>query len=172
VPQGRWIFNMAVVWACTGLWHGANWTFIIWGIYFGLILIAEKLFIGRFIEKLPFIKHIYALFLIIIGWVIFRAESIGQIGEIFCAMFGIYGSGGAKIPIAAVLQQSECGVIFFVMLAVAVIASMPVSKRLKEKLTQFKYGALVMDLCAVIVFVICVMELALGSYNPFIYFDF
>lgn len=172
VSRARWIFNMAVVWACTGLWHGANWTFILWGVYFGAILIIEKLFIGKYIEKLPVIRNIYALMLIVIGWVIFRAESLGQIGEILKAMFGGYGMGGVNLPFAAVLQQSECGIIFFIMLAVAVITSIPASRFIKEKINRFKYGALVIDICILFAFVLCVAELALGGYNPFIYFDF
>ena len=172
VSRGRWVFNMAVVWACTGLWHGANWTFVIWGMYFGALLIAEKLAVGRLIEKLPVIKNIYALFLVVVGWAIFRAESVGQMGELLRAMFGGYGGGGAQIPLAALLQQSECGLVFFAMLAAAAIASMPASRFIKDKLSRLKNGALFMDVCTLTVFALCVIELALGSYNPFIYFDF
>lgn len=172
VSTGRWVFNMAVVWACTGLWHGAEWTFILWGIYFGVLLVIEKLLIGKYIEKLPVIKNIYALFFIILGWVLFRAESVSHTFEILKAMFGSYGMGGANVSAAAVLQQSECGLIFYIALAAGIVASTPVSRVIKEKLGHIKYGALAMDICILIAFVACAAELALGSYNPFIYFDF
>ncbi|MCL1794635.1 MAG: hypothetical protein FWG34_12305, partial [Oscillospiraceae bacterium] len=77
-----------------------------------------------------------------------------------------------QIPFAALLQQSECGLIFFAMLAAAAIASMPASRFIKDRLSRLKHGALFMDICALAVFALCVIELALGSYNPFIYFDF
>jgi len=172
VSNNRWLFNMLVVWAITGLWHGADWTFILWGMYFGLILTIEKFFIGKYLAKLPGIKNIYSLFFIIIGWVIFRADSVAHAGEILRAMFGGYGAGGADMPLAMVLQQSEAGTIFFIALAAAIIASMPASRIIKEKLRRYKYGALAMDICILLVFGVCAMELVIGSYNPFIYFDF
>jgi alginate O-acetyltransferase complex protein AlgI len=163
---------MFAVWAITGLWHGADWTFILWGIYFGVILMAEKFFIGKYLEKLPGVRNIYSLFFIIIGWVIFRADSVAHAGEILRAMFGGYGAGGENMPLAMVLQQSEAGAIFFIALSAAVITSMPASRFIKEKLNRYKYGALAMDICILLAFIICAMELVIGSYNPFIYFDF
>jgi len=172
VPLSRWIFNMLIVWSLTGLWHGADWTFILWGLYFGILLIIERLFTGKYIEKLPVIKNIYALFFIIMGWVIFRADSLSHMFDIFRAMFGGYGIGGAVIPLPMVLQQSECGMIFYITLCAAVVICLPVSRIIKQKLRSLKTGIIISDIFIIAVFIICIIELSIGSYNPFIYFDF
>ncbi len=172
VPLSRWIFNMLIVWSLTGLWHGADWTFILWGLYFGILLIIERLFTGKYIEKLPVIRNIYALFFIIMGWVIFRADSLSHMFDIFRAMFGWYGIGGAVIPLPMVLQQSECGLIFYITLCAAVVICLPVSRIIKQKLRSLKTGIIISDIFIIAVFIICIIELSIGSYNPFIYFDF
>ncbi|MHB1152153.1 MAG: MBOAT family O-acyltransferase [Eubacteriales bacterium] len=172
VSHIRWILNMLIVWSLTGLWHGADWTFIIWGLYFGTILIIERLFTGKYIEKLPVIRNIYALFLIVMGWVIFRADSISHMFEIFRAMFGGYGIGGAAIPLPMVLQQSECGLIFYITLCAAVVICLPASSIIRQKLRTLKTGIIISDILIIAAFIICVIELSIGSYNPFIYFDF
>ena len=88
VNKLKWLRNILVVWLLTGLWHGASWNFILWGVYYGVILIIEKVFLGKLIEKLPkVLQHIYALFFIIIGWVIFRVEDFSQMGIVLQKMF-------------------------------------------------------------------------------------
>ena len=82
------IINILVVWFLTGLWHGADWNFILWGLYFGVILLIEKLFLGKVLEKLPnFFRHLYALFLIAIGWIIFAVEDLGALGGFVKSLF-------------------------------------------------------------------------------------
>ena len=88
VKKYRWLMNIMIVWTLTGIWHGASWNFAIWGIYFGIILIIEKLFIGQFIEKLPKVfRHIYALFLILLGWLIFFCDDLTLIQKYIPKIF-------------------------------------------------------------------------------------
>lgn len=90
----RQIFNLAVVWLLTGLWHGASWNFVLWGAYYGVLLILEKLFLLRLLKKLPgWFGHIYSVFLVVVGWVIFAQTDMGKLVNYLKAMFGIGASG-------------------------------------------------------------------------------
>ncbi len=172
VSRPRWMLNMLVVWSCTGLWHGASINFVIWGFYYCAILVFERLVWGKYIARIPAIGHIYTMACVIFGWVVFRAENLGMIAEITGAMVGGYGLGGAEIPASIVLQRSGFGVQFILMFAIAVVLSAPVSKLLKKKLEGLRIGAILTDVAAVGALLPCVIELAIGSYNPFIYFRF
>ena len=87
--RGRQILNLMAVWMLTGLWHGSAWNFVLWGLYYALLLMGEKFLWGKFLEKLPAaVRHVYALVLIIIGWVLFRSGSLAQVGQMVAAMFG------------------------------------------------------------------------------------
>lgn len=172
VSTPRWILNMLIVWSCTGLWHGASMNFVIWGLYYCAILILEKLVWGKHIAKFPALGHVYTLLCVIFGWVIFRADDLPMFAEITRAMVGGYGFGGAEIPAAIVLQRSGFGVQFIIMFVIAVILSAPVSKLIKNKLVGVRAGALLADVAAVAALLPCAIELAVGSYNPFIYFRF
>lgn len=169
----KWIRNIAVVWFLTGLWHGAEWNFVLWGLYFAVILLAEKFFLGKLLEKLPVINRIYSLFLIVYGWVIFRVANVGQIGEFTRTMFG--GSGllgdGSK-NIWTLLSQAEVGTIAIIMFIAGIIASTPILVKIKEKTANSKAALVLGDVILLVLFFMCVAELALGSYNPFIYFKF
>jgi alginate O-acetyltransferase complex protein AlgI len=106
VPRGRYLFNVMAVWFLTGFWHGAAWNFVVWGVYFGVIIILEKFFLLRFLEKLhPFFRHLYALVLIVLGWVLFRADGLGQALAFAGAMFGASGAGLAGAPAQYFLRQ-------------------------------------------------------------------
>lgn len=93
---GKWglVRNILVVWMLTGLWHGASWNFVFWGLYFGVILLIEKLFLGKLIRKLPnILQWLYAFLLIVFGWVLFEMNSLPAIGNFVAAMFGLNGRG-------------------------------------------------------------------------------
>jgi len=172
VSTPRWVVNMMIVWMCTGFWHGASLNFIIWGLYFGVLLILEKLVWGKSIEKIPVLNHIYALICVIFGWVIFRAETISQLSEITKALLGGFGMGGENIHAALVLQRSGISTIFIVTFIAAILISTPIPKLISKKLTEIKFGGAIADICTAAAFLLCVIELAVGSYNPFIYFRF
>jgi alginate O-acetyltransferase complex protein AlgI len=168
VSKLRWILNMMVVWLLTGLWHGAAWTFILWGLYFGAILLAEKLFILKILEKLPVIRNLYTIILFIFGWVIFRAESVSHIGEIAASMLGANGSGS----FIWLTEQNIVQMPHLIAIIAGFICSMPVSKYLGKVLSANYAGKILIDVSTAAAFIYCIFSLALGSYNPFIYFIF
>ena len=178
VSKPRWILNVFIVWFATGLWHGASWNFVLWGLYFGLILIIEKAFMLKFLEKNTIFSHIWALFLIVYGWVIFTQESLGGLWEYTKAMFGAYGKFGTGTANAVLLlQRSDVNTVFVISLIAAVIFSTPIAKVIGQKLSA-KSNALpvpasiIKDVLLFVILFLCTIQLALGSYNPFIYFRF
>lgn len=167
VGRGRWILNIFVVWALTGLWHGVNWTFLVWGLYFGLLLMAEKLWIGRLLDKLPgWAAHIYTIVLVLFSMVIFNGDTIADALCYIGAMFG-FSSSGAAVPLINTISRyyiRSFGVLFIA----GIIASMPVSK----KLAEIKYAQQLKPAAVVILLLLVTAYLADGSFNPFLYFRF
>ena len=163
---GRMVFNLAVVWLLTGLWHGASINFVLWGAYFGLLLIIEKLFLQKYIEKLPaFLQHVYALLFIVLGWVIFDFTDISQMGAFFASLFtlsdGIIGEKAAYMALS-----------YLPLLTVAIFACLPVGKKLYYRLDKTKAAVPVEVIAALIVLVLCTAALVSSSYNPFLYYRF
>ncbi|MBQ2826108.1 MAG: MBOAT family protein [Clostridia bacterium] len=179
VSKPRWLLNIFIVWFATGLWHGASWNFVIWGLYFGLLLVIEKVFLLKLFEHSKVFSHILTLFFVVFGWVIFTQESVGGILEYTKAMFGAYGRFGTGDTNAVLLlQHSDVNTVFLIALAAAVIFSTPIAKKIKEKLTQKGNGelptaaAVAYDVAVFAILFLCTVQLALGAYNPFIYFRF
>jgi len=168
VKTSRWILNMMTVWLLTGLWHGAAWTFILWGVYYGVLLIIEKLLLQNTLVKIPVLRNIYALAAIMFGWIIFRSDSAAQIGVVVKTMFGAYGSGSfiGLVSAGAVRPMSVIAGI------AGIIYSMPASRRLKDIFLRKPYLPYVYDAAAIAIMFLCILTLAQGSYNPFIYFRF
>ena len=169
--RARTALNLAIVWALTGLWHGASWNFVIWGLYYGVLIILEKLVLADFREKLPgAAQHIAALFLIVVGWTVFYYTDMGCLGRHLGAMFGI-GAAGLSDPVTmAVIRK------YTVLPLIAAIASLPILPRLKAWLAKHEK----LDGAADIASLVCLTALMLlsmifivgQSYNPFIYFRF
>ena len=162
----RTYLNIFTVWFLTGFWHGASWNFVVWGLYFALILIAEKLFLRKILDRAPaFIAHIYSLVLILFGWAIFAFESLGDAFSYISTMLGI----GAPFVSDNVFLYNLSSYGFII--AAAVVASTPLAKRLGDKYLVKGRGALrgILALCALAV---CTVYLATSSYNPFLYFRF
>ena len=169
--RARTALNLAIVWALTGLWHGASWNFVIWGLYYGVLIILEKLVLADFREKLPgAAQHIAALFLIVVGWTVFYYTDMGCLGKHLGAMFGI-GAAGLSDPVTmAVIRK------YTVLPLIAAIASLPILPRLKAWLAKHEK----LDGAADIASLVCLTALMLlsmifivgQSYNPFIYFRF
>lgn len=165
----RQMRNIFIVWFLTGLWHGAAWNFVAWGLYFGVLLVLEKLFLGKFLQKLPaFVQHLYTMFLVVVSWVIFSwgdcADGMGYLKT----MFGIEGCGGFDNTTLYLLLS------FAVLLIIAVIGSTRVPVKvwncLKEK---SEVGSMVLTgIGVVVVLVISTAFLVNSSYNPFLYFRF
>lgn len=181
VSRGRWIFNMMVVWLLTGLWHGANWNFILWGVYFGIILIFEKLVLGKLFKKVHLIGHLFAGIAFIYGWVIFRCESVSKIVEVTKAMFGGYGlyqtgDGVTALDngsvIAYILRNAGVNTVFAVAFVAGIIGCTPLIKKISDKVCKRGVGLVLKDVILMAILLLCMCELAANSYNPFIYYRF
>lgn len=167
--------NMFVVWALTGLWHGASWNFVLWGLYYFVFLAIEKLFLGRYLEKLPaVVGHVYALFIVVVGWVFFYFDDVSRLGQMLRLMFGFSGQAGV-MPTDTILLKNH--LVFFI---VAIIACIPVSKLAKALLIRFSRRGTVQEAVAGAVGIVYDVALLFfstaalvgASYNPFLYFRF
>jgi len=170
VSKARHIFNIFVVWFLTGFWHGADWYFIIWGVYFGILLLIEKFYLSDILKKAKGFRHVYVLFLIIISFVIFNASSTSQAFQYVGKLFG---AGG--IPLVS-------GEFFYYLrslaptLAVAVIGATPVVKNAFVKLSENVKIRKVLNLLEIpamaLLLIVITAYLVDGSFNPFLYFRF
>ena len=170
----RQILNIAVVWALTGLWHGASWNFVAWGMYFGVILILEKLWILKWLDKCPaLVGHLYSLILIVLGWVIFALTDFGQMREYLQVMFG-----GASAFIDGDFKYLAWSRIW--VLIACTIGSTPLVKlvcgRIAGTLSGVKNGEVILGVLETVVLLsilaLSIAFLVSGSYNPFLYFRF
>lgn len=162
----RQIINLLIVWGLTGLWHGASWNFLLWGLYFGLLLILEKFVLKKLLDKLPsVIQHIYSLFFVIIGWGIFYFTDIKQLGSFFADLFnfsnGIIGSQALTLLLS-----------YLPILIVAAIASTPLGSKIYNRFKDKKFIWIPEVLFCVIILAISTASLVNQSYNPFLYFRF
>ena len=131
----RQVLNLLAVWLLTGLWHGAAWTFVLWGLYYAALLMGEKFLWGRALEKLPGpVRHGYALVLITVGWVIFRAADLAQTGQMLSAMFGFAPGGWWSGEAEYYLRQ------FAWEWVIAIAASLPVKNWLQRGLETRRAG--------------------------------
>ena len=164
--------NIMVVWLLTGIWHGANWTFIVWGLYFGVLLMIEKFTgLGSLMNRSKVMGHIYTLCLVLLSWVIFRADSLGKAISYIACMFGKTDYSLTNSLASLYFKEN-----LYIMI-IGILACMPFSKKAKtvyKRLTPL-YKQLVKLLSMVllgILFLISVSYLVKGTYNPFIYFNF
>lgn len=164
VSKPKWIRNILVVWLLTGIWHGAGWNFLLWGLYYALFMLAERLLIGKWLEKLPnVLRHIYTLFVVLMGWALFAVEDMAHLSRYLASCFG-----GAPLLDGATIYNF---VSYLPMLAILCIAATPLSKNLWNRLSERAQQILtpVLMLAALI---LCTASLVDASYNPFLYFRF
>ena len=168
------VFNLLVVWALTGLWHGASWNFMLWGLYFFIFIAAEKLFLSRILNKNRAVSHIYLLLIVFFGWILFRFENLS---DVWCVLKGLFGANGNPLSSFEDLTVFKS---YIVMLAASVLACTPIFKNLVDRL---KFGALksrgALAVYSLAQFAVPVLLLVLSaaalvgdSYNPFLYFRF
>ena len=165
VKKGRLIFNLLIVWAATGIWHGASWNFLFWGLFYFVLLVFEKFWFGKVLKKLPrFVGHIYGLFIVLVGWTIFAVEDLGQLGQYLKAMFGF----GAGLYDSAFLYNLRN---FLPLILIAIVASTPLAKNLWRKLPD-KVQKVLLPILLMLGLVLATAYLVDGTYNPFLYFRF
>ena len=163
--KSRLVFNLFVVWLLTGVWHGANWTFILWGLLYFVLLAVEKL--TNFPEKLKFFSHIYTMLFVIIGWVLFRADSLSFAFDYLKTMFFVSGA-----------EMFDSKALFFLdnykfYLIAGIIACFPIAPKIREKIKINKnVYEFIASVALLITFIISLTFTIKGSYNPFIYFNF
>ena len=179
--RARLVFNLAVVWILTGVWHGAAWNFLLWGVWFFVLLTAEKLFFAKQIktaDALPFYKKLpgwlYAMTAVLFGWVLFRAETLPQVGSYIGTMFG----GGVPGDTTALLFVTQKAVYY----AAAIVFASPIVPRMRrtlDTLRENKKTAVIPVVCDLFypilmlsLFLVCTAYLLKSTYNPFIYFNF
>ncbi len=135
VKAGRWVVNMAVVWALTGVWHGAAWNFVLWGVYWGALLVGERLLWGSLVERAPrALRHLYGLACILFGWLVFWVEDAGSIGARLAAMFGAWGATGSSTLWELTAWE------YIPVFAICAVASTPVLPYARARLSAWCEG--------------------------------
>jgi len=166
----RTVFNLAVVWLLTGIWHGASWNFIVWGCFYGVIIIAEKLFLGNFLKKLPvFFRSGYVMLLVILGWVLFDTANLPTAFGYMGVMFG-FGKSALLTDHSTHYALLNYGIILLICVFACTNLWKRIYERLYVKIPVFLNYSGVMYQMAVFIFVIAYLVDA--GYNPFLYFNF
>lgn len=162
----RQILNLIIVWGLTGLWHGAAYNFVLWGLYYGLLLILEKFVLKKFLDRLPsFVQHIYTLFIIIIGWGLFYFTDVGQLGEFMVDLFN-FGNGICGNQAFNLIMSN------LPMLIIAAVASTPLATMLYTRFEHTRFMWIPETLYCMGVLAVSTASLVNQSYNPFLYFRF
>lgn len=162
----RQILNLLIVWGLTGLWHGAAYNFVLWGLYYGLLLILEKFVLKKFLDRLPsFVQHIYTLFIVIIGWGLFYFTDVGQLGEFMVDLFN-FGNGICGNQAFNLIMSN------LPMLIIAAVASTPLAAMLYNRFEHTRFMWIPETLYCMGVLAVSTASLVNQSYNPFLYFRF
>ena len=165
VPKWRWVGNILMVWMLTGLWHGAAWNFVLWGLLFAAVLLAEKALPG--LQRLPgAVRHGYVLLIVVLSFVLFHADTLSQAGADFAALFGFGG-----LP----LSTAETGYYlrsYAPLLVVSCVGATPLGKQTARKLGQYRTVQLLEPLLWILLGLTCTAYLVDGSFSPFLYFRF
>lgn len=168
----RHIRNIFVVWLLTGFWHGADWNFVIWGIYYGVLLLIEKFFLGKYLKKLPSVfQHIYCMFFVMIGWNLFVFDDMGRGLSFMRALFGGYGQGFFNQETLYLLYNN------MILLMILLVGSTQLPKKAGERLCRMLAGhdaavIVVRNVFYAAIFLLSVAWLVDASFNPFLYFRF
>ena len=164
----RQILNLAIVWLLTGFWHGASWNYVLWGIYYGALIIVEKVFLLKKLEKMPVIVgHIYTLFIVLIGWALFAIEDFSVLGNYMSGMFGIGGISLIDNQFIYYLQN------YGILLIIGILASIEIFKIKNGQLKQkYIWMENIENIAIIAMFVVSLAMIVSSTYNPFLYFRF
>ncbi len=163
----KWIRNILIVWLLTGLWHGAAWNFIIWGIYFGVLLILEKVFLDKYLKKLPkFLSRTYTLLIVMISFIIFNGEGIEQIMQ---NIGGLIGIGSASVVSNESIYYFKSYIVVIIM---GIIGATPILKNIANNTKVQRFINIIEPIFLLFLIVVCTSYIVDGSFNPFLYFRF
>ncbi len=160
---GRTVFNLLVVWTFTGMWHGAGWNFLLWGIYYFIFLVLEKFFLGRFWEKHSILGWVYTMLVVVTGWVVFSVEKLSDIGIYLSRMF-VWTPGWNSNPSVTMRAVMRYGIFFVVAMVCSTCLVENVFRKYREKLW--------LKAVLLILFWVCVYRIHTAASNPFLYFRF
>ena len=169
VSKIKHIRNLLIVWFLTGLWHGAAWNFVAWGLYYGVILIIEKYLLSPVLDRLPdIVRHIYSIVLVVIGWVLFFSSSFGQAADYIRVMFGAGAHGFADRESMYLLTSN------LILWLILIFGSTPlVHFRYEHMLRTKKWNTTIINsVVYAALFIVCIAYLVTETYNPFLYFRF
>ena len=169
VSKIKHIRNLLIVWFLTGLWHGAAWNFVAWGLYYGVILIIEKYLLSPVLDRLPdVVRHIYSIVLVVIGWVLFFSSSFGQAADYIRVMFGAGAHGFADRESMYLLTSN------LILWLILIFGSTPlVHFRYEHMLRTKKWNTTIINsVVYAALFIVCIAYLVTETYNPFMYFRF
>ena len=165
VSKARWVFNILVVWMLTGLWHGAAWNFVLWGLLYAVFLLLEKWVPA--LQKLPdLLKHVYVLLVVVLGFVLFNAADLSQA---LSDIGGMFGFGGVPLVSTETLYYLRSYGLLFI---VSFIGATPVVRNLANKVSEKRIGAILEPVLLIVLLLVCSAYLVDGSFNPFLYFRF
>ena len=165
VSKGRWVINILTVWMLTGLWHGAAWNFVLWGLLYAAFLLLEKRVPA--LQRLPVIlRHVYTMLIVILGFVLFNASTLAQAGSDLAAMFG-FGALPLVTPHTLYCLRS-----FAILLAAGCLGSAPVAKQAVLALEKKPFGPVLILVLMLGALLVCTAYLVDGSFSPFLYFRF
>jgi len=160
----RQILNLLIVWGLTGLWHGASWNFVLWGLYYAVLLILEKAFLLKRLQKAPAaLAHVYTIVLFMLGWALFYFEDMAALGTFLLRLFTPAASGSAGLTVI---------VAHLPLLLAAALGSTPLVSRIAAKYSRSRLAFPCLVLTLAVLLLLCTASLASQSYNPFIYFRF
>ena len=165
VTKGRWVFNILTVWMLTGLWHGASWNFVLWGLMFAALLLIEKW--APALQKLPdLLRHGYVLLLVLLSFVLFNAEDLSQAGSDIAGLFGFGGVPGVTAPTLYYLRS------YAPLFLMGFVGATPLVRNTAARIGQTKAGAVLEPLVLIVLLLVCTGYLVDGSFSPFLYFRF
>ncbi|MCM1062940.1 MAG: MBOAT family protein [Eubacterium sp.] len=168
VNKSRWAFNLLMVWLLTGLWHGANWTFVVWGVFYFVILILEKLYISKLIKNHKIIGHLYTMLCVICAWTIFRSDTLSGACVFLKRMFFLTGEGIIDASFLRLFKDT------WIVLLMAFVLSKPIYTKVIDHLNRVNEkiaNMFEMSVC-LLVFGLSLLQVVGQTYSPFIYFNF